>query len=109
MTNIARHVSDRVAERRRLAVVRTRAACAALEKMGVTARIIGSLASDSFGPSSDIDFLVIDCPRSLKYSIEGTIEDRLAGFPFDVVYLDEIPEHKLDRFMKEAVDARDLR
>jgi len=77
--------------------------------MGVTARVIGSLASGRFGPKSDIDLLIVDCPRHLKFAIEGTIEEGLRGLPFDVVYLDEVPEHKLDRFLKGAVDARQLR
>jgi hypothetical protein len=67
------------------------------------------LASGRFGPRSDIDLLITQCPRHLKYAIEGTIEELLQGLPFDVVYLDEIPEHKLDRFVRGAVDARQLR
>jgi predicted nucleotidyltransferase len=77
--------------------------------MGVTIQVTGSLASGRFGPESDIDFLILDCPRHLKYAIEGTIEERLQGLPFDVIYLDDIPKHKLDRFTKEAVYARYLR
>lgn len=103
------HTSDIEAGRRALAIARARDVCATLENMGVTARVIGSLATGRFGSSSDIDFLITDYPRSLKYAIEGTVEDRIQGFPFDVVYLDEVPKHKLDRFMKEAVDARYLR
>jgi predicted nucleotidyltransferase len=69
----------------------------------------GSLARGGFGPHSDIDFLVIACPRHLKYAIEGIVEDRLDGVPFDVVYLDEISEWKVPRFTEGAVDARHLR
>lgn len=101
--------SDSIAERRRVAVARTRTVCATLEEMGVRTRIIGSLPTAHFGLGSDIDFLVVECPRSLKYGIEGTIEDGLDGLAFDVVYLDEIPEYKRDRFMKGAVDARYIR
>ena len=81
----------------------------ALAELGVDARMIGSLVSGRFGHHSDVDFLILDCPRHLKYGIEGVIEDCLAGLPFDVVYLDEIPAHKLARFVGEAVDARYLR
>lgn len=79
-----------------------------LESLGVSSRVIGSLANGSYSGSSDIDFLILDCPRHLKYGIEGRIEDELGGHPFDVVYLDEIPDWKAKRFLVEAVDARDL-
>lgn len=95
--------------RRDLAIERARKACAVLAKMGVTAQVFGSLAKGEFGPSSDIDLLVTRYPPDLKYAIEGIVEDHLEGFRFDVVYSDEIPKRKLDRFMREAVDARDLR
>jgi len=109
LSRLERLASDRASERRGLAISRVRHACATLTEMGVTARVIGSLATGRFGPASDIDLLVVDCPRHLKYGIEGIVEDCLAGLPFDVVYLDEIPAHKLDRFTREAVDARHLR
>lgn len=104
-----RHVLDRADERRRLAVSRAREACETLAGMGVTVRVIGSLATGRFRVDSDVDFLVADCPRHLKYGIEGIVEDCLRGLPFDVVYLDEVPAHKLDRFTREAIDARHLR
>jgi len=103
-----RLASDQACERRGLAISCVRVACAALAGMGVTARVIGSLATGRFGPHSDIDLLVVDCPRHLKYGIEGVVEDCLAGLPFDVVYLDEVPAHKLSRFTREAVDAGHL-
>ena len=39
-----------------------------LERHGVKLKIFGSLASGSFDASSDIDLLVTECPKSLKYS-----------------------------------------
>jgi predicted nucleotidyltransferase len=104
-----RHEHDPAATRRELAIARTADVCTELGRLGVTARVIGSLASGRFGPTSDIDLLITQCPRHLKYAIEGTIEEALRGLPFDVVYLDDIPEHKLDRFLKGAVDAGQLR
>lgn len=95
--------------RRQQAVLRAREACEALSALGVSARVTGSLAAGSFGPHSDVDFLIVDCPRHLKYAIEGLIEDCLRGLSFDVIYMDEIPRHKLDRFVEGAVDARHLR
>lgn len=101
--------SERASERRRLAVCRAQLACNALSEIGVTARVIGSLATGRFGSDSDIDFLVEHCPRHLKYAIEGLVEDCLGGLPFDVVYLDEVPAHKVERFTREAVNAGHLR
>lgn len=100
---------ERASERRRSAISRARQATNALAELGVKARIIGSLASDRFRPGSDIDFLIVECPRHLKYGVEGIVEDCLGGLPFDVIYLEEIPAHKLARLTREAVDAGDLR
>ncbi len=80
-----------------------------LSDLGVEAKVFGSLAQGRFTPHSDIDFLVVSCPRNLKYAIEGRIEDRLGGTPFDVAYLDELPPGKRARFLEEAIDAGDLR
>jgi predicted nucleotidyltransferase len=93
----------------RRAVAAARSAADALSVLGVAVLVTGSLARGRFGPHSDIDFLVTSCPRDRKYAIEGIIEDRLDGFRFDVVYLDEIPAWKVPRFTNGAVDARDLR
>lgn len=100
---------ERASERRTLAVARAREAAAALAKLGIEARIVGSLASGRFRAASDIDFLIVACPRHLKYGIEGIVEECLGGLPFDVIYLDEVPTRKLDRLIREAVDARGLR
>ena len=95
--------------RRERVISCVRSAVEALGAFGVQARVIGSLAKGTFGPNSDVDLLVVSCPRILKYAIEGTIEDSLEGVPFDVVYLDEIPAWKTASFVNDAVDARNLR
>ena len=94
---------------RQRAIAATRSAADALAARGVTVLVTGSLARGTFGPHSDIDFLVTSCPRSLKYAIEGLVEDILDGIRFDVIYLDEIPAWKVPRFTEGAVDARRLR
>ena len=101
--------ATRIATRRSLAVSHACAASEALAELGVDVKVIGSLANGRFGQSSDIDFLVLECPRHLKYGIEGIVEDCLQGFRFDVIYLDDIPPHKRGRFSREAVCARHLR
>ena len=108
-SRVQRLSREQASDRRSLAISRARSATAALAKLGVKARIIGSLASGRFRPGSDIDFLIVECPRRLKYGIEGIVEDCLEGLRFDVLYLDEIPARKLARLTKEAVDAGDLR
>jgi predicted nucleotidyltransferase len=80
-----------------------------LAALGISVRIVGSLAKSRYVEGSDIDFLVESYPRHLKYAIEGRVEDCLGGHPFDVIYLDEIPPAKRGRFVEGAVDARHLR
>lgn len=103
-----RLTQDRIRERYSIAVPRVRQACAALAELGVTARVFGSLAEGRFHLSSDVDLLITECPSHLRYAIEGIVEDCLGGIPFDVVYLDEIRPHRLERFTRHAVDPKDL-
>jgi predicted nucleotidyltransferase len=81
-----------------------RAAIAALRERGVTALLSGSLVDGKFGASSDIDLLITQCPRSLKYAIEGIVEDHLPGFTFDVIYLDEAPPWLASSLLSKARD-----
>ena len=92
-----------------LAVARAKAAVEALERKGVRVLIAGSLAGGRFHEASDIDFLVLDCPRNLVYAIESEVEDQLQDLPFDVIYLSEIASaaHR-QRLLGEAVDVRHL-
>lgn len=96
-------------ERRLKAIAGAVAATDVLAGLGVRVIVTGSLARDKFGMHSDVDLLVTECPRYLKYAIEGIVEDQLDGLPFDVVYLDEVPSWKLASFTKEAVHASVLR
>lgn len=79
-----------------------------MASMNVETLVIGSLAEGRFQEHSDLDFLVRSCPRNLIYAIEGKIEDIAHPFKFDVVYENEIPAHRLDRFIRHAIDAREL-
>jgi predicted nucleotidyltransferase len=99
----------RLEDYRTKAIEGARRAAAELERRGVKVVITGSLARGSFGRGSDVDFVVLECPRHLKYAIEAVVEDELVGIPFDVVYRDEIPAAKLRRFMDGAVSASNLR
>lgn len=91
------------------AIERAIVATDALAAIGVSTLVTGSLARGTYRPGSDIDLIVTACPKHLKYAIEGLVEDALAGTPFDVIYLDEVPPHKLPRFVDGALRARDLR
>ena len=100
---------DILQDRHRIAVAGARAAVAALGRLDVQALVTGSLARGTFGSQSDVDLLVTACPRQLKYAIQAVVEDALGGFPFDVVYLDELPPWRAAQFTAGAVDASQLR
>ena len=103
-------VLNETLERRKVkAMAGALAATQALAALGVQVIVTGSLARGRFGRHSDVDLLVTECPRHLKYAIEGVVEDELAGIPFDVVYLDELPQWKIASFTGEAVHASQLR
>lgn len=100
---------ETVEERRLRAVAGAIAATQSLALLGVKVLVTGSLARGGFGTHSDVDFLVTECPRHLKYATEGVVEDELGGMRFDVVYLDEVQAWKLASFMRGAVHASELR
>ena len=100
---------ESLTKRRLQAVAGAMAATKALASVGVHAVVTGSLARGRFGLYSDVDLLVTECPRHLKYAIEGIVEDQLAGMPFDVIYLDEVPQWKLASFTGHTVHASQLR
>ena len=91
-------------QRKTRAVAAAHAAITALRERGVTALLTGSLADGRFASASDVDLLITDCPRSLKYAIEGIVEDHLAGFTFDVIYLDEAPAWLATSLLRKARD-----
>ncbi|WP_186392812.1 MULTISPECIES: nucleotidyltransferase family protein [unclassified Pannonibacter] len=77
-----------------------------LKERGVEVRLVGSLARGTdFDASSDIDFLVLECPEELRYRIEADVEDMLEGIPFDVTYLDEVKsDHFRKRLLEDAIN-----
>lgn len=68
---------------------RAKAAIVALREKGVEAVIAGSWARGQQNDNSDIDFLVISCPRPLKYKIESLVEDTLHSSHFDLIYRED--------------------
>jgi predicted nucleotidyltransferase len=101
---LAKDAQDRTARARQFAEV----AVQRLEELGVEARIVGSLARGDFRGHSDIDILVLRCPPDRRYRIEGAVEEAAEGFPFDVIYLDEVPAPRRARLLGEARLASDL-
>jgi predicted nucleotidyltransferase len=102
---LAADTKERAAKARRVA----RRALAALAARGVEARLVGSLARGDFMLHSDVDILVVRCPEELRYQIEGLVEDRMEGLPFDVVYLDEVAPERRAKLESEGLRASDLR
>lgn len=80
-----------------------------LATQSVEAGVFGSLARGLFKAHSDVDFLILNCPERLRYRLEAGIEDRMEGLPFNVVYLDEIPEPLQHQALQEVARASDLR
>ena len=64
--------------------------------------LYGSYARGTARESSDIDILVTKCPRDLVYSVEAELEDIMNGLPFDVVYLELLPEDQREKWLEHA-------
>lgn len=77
-------------------------ALARLSDRGIEAFIIGSLKKGGFGLHSDIDILVASCPRDLIYTVESELEDIMNGLPFDVIYLDLLPDDARASWLEHA-------
>lgn len=73
-----------------------------LAKLGVEAKLVGSLVLDKFAAGSNVDFLILKCPQHLKYKLESHVEDLMGDIRFDVVYADETPAHVLKKMSDET-------
>ena len=93
---------------RAIAIAAAKRATADLEQREVEVLVTGSLTDNSFDLHSDIDFLIIRCPRNMKYALEGFVEDALGSIPFDVIYLDEIEPRKTRSFVEKARHSDEL-
>ena len=83
-------LASRLRERCEAGNARAQKVVQVLATLGVRARVVGSLAEGRFALHSDVDFLVEECPRQLKYGIESVVESVMLDIPFDVIYQDEI-------------------
>jgi predicted nucleotidyltransferase len=94
VTSTARILTN---SREKTALSRAAQVLEALKGRGVDAVVTGSLAAGTFGPGSDVDFLVTSCPRHLKYKIESQVEDLMDEIHFDVAYREELPQRIVSR------------
>jgi len=77
--------SKMLAHHRAAAIAAAKRAVSQLEQKAIKVLVTGSLADNTFDLHSDIDFLVVECPREVKYALEGIVEDALGSIPFDVI------------------------
>jgi predicted nucleotidyltransferase len=82
-------VNSRLTERFAAARSRADVVVESLASMGIRVRVVGSLVNGRFALHSDVDFLIEECPRQLKYGIESIVESVMLDIPFDVIYGDE--------------------
>ena len=108
MTSLEELLAADARERAARARVAAARALARLQEHGVAAKLVGSLARGDFMLHSDIDLLVTACPPELRYRLEGQVEEALGGWPFDVIYLDEVAPARRGKLLAEAVDASAL-
>jgi predicted nucleotidyltransferase len=99
---------DKLLARQVAAVERAAQAIRILSARGVKMMIFGSLARGDVRLDSDVDFMVMECPRDLIYAFEGTVEDCMQDIPFDVVYYWEVAPHRLPKFSKDLIDIEEL-
>ena len=104
MPTLVEILERQVAARRREALARARASRTIdrLAAEGIKAKLIGSLARGTFKAHSDVDFLILTCPVTRKYTIESLVEDMMAPLPFSVVYLDEVDPTRRSDLLSEA-------
>lgn len=94
--------------RRRNAGARAASVLQSLAILDVHASVVGALATEQFGLWSDVDFLIIKCPRHLKYGVEADIEAIMADIPFDTVYQEEVRPAYLPGMQACAKSAREI-
>jgi len=94
----------RTRQRKDLAIKLAIKALRALDAKGIQARVVGSLARNSFSPHSDVDFAV-DCDDSREYEAFRIIEKAMGSFPFHMIPCRRIEEDARPFVMEGAVDA----
>jgi predicted nucleotidyltransferase len=101
-------MKERKDERLALASARALAALASLEKAGLSAWVVGSLARGTFSVHSDVDFLV-DCSPEAESDAFRILEREMRDFPFHFIPTADLDETKKTTMMKDAVGASSIR
>jgi predicted nucleotidyltransferase len=108
VSRIERLMEERRVQRLALASARASSALARLEKAGLSAWVVGSLARGTFSVHSDVDFLV-NCGPDTEEAAFRILEDEMRDFPFHFIPRSDPDEAKMAAMMKEAVGASGIR
>ena len=100
--------AKRTADRRAAVLPRALEALDGLERIGIRAWAIGSLARGKFHAQSDVD-IAVDCDKAREKDAFTVIEKAMRGFPFHMVPCRRIKEDALAFMMEGALDASGLR
>lgn len=73
-----------------------------LDKMGVVAELFGSMARGQVHDRSDVDVLVLDRNGHSRGAILRVIEDHADDIPVDVLFAEDLTEHKVARMRADA-------
>jgi len=108
-TRIDRLLRQRADARRREAQRLALAALEALERIGVGAVVVGSLARGRFLGHSDVDLYVVDRHTVAPETVIATVERVMGDFPFDVVFGDRVSDADRPFILERTLRAADLR
>jgi predicted nucleotidyltransferase len=106
--DLDREFDRRARERRALATMHALDALERLDRLGIRAWVIGSLAKGGFGIHSDVDILV-DAPRDREDEVCEVAEEAMGDFPFHLVFLGRVGEDALPFFTEGVLDSSGLR
>jgi predicted nucleotidyltransferase len=107
-TEAVPHARSSLEAERRTALARSIRVLRMLEAKGAEAFLTGSLASSKFTMSSDVDFILVRFPESIRYGVEARVEDIMGRFEFDVVYADEISDALRSSMLSKALSLGDI-
>jgi predicted nucleotidyltransferase len=108
MSPLHAEFAKRTADRRAAALPRALRALEELERIGIRAWAIGSLARGRFHAQSDVD-IAVDCDKAREREAFTVIEKAMRDFPFHMLPCRRIKEDALAFIMEGALDASGLR
>lgn len=108
-TRLDRLLRERAEARRREAARLALDALNALERAGVRAVVVGSLARGRFFGHSDVDLFVDDRGALAPEVVIAIVERAMGDFPFDVIFGDRVPAADRRFILERTLDAADLR